>query len=59
MSNTTNTLWDRRYQAGALWGELASSTAKLLLPKLEAESRVLDVGCGYGRDMVAIGGEGH
>lgn len=40
-------------------GELASATAKLLLPKLEAESRVLDVGCGYGRDVLAIGGEGH
>ena len=59
MSHNSNTIWDRRYQAGALWGEFSSATAKLLLSKLETESRVLDVGCGYGRDVITIGGEGH
>lgn len=59
MKKATETLWERRYRHGALWGENASTTARLLLAKLDPASRVLDAGCGYGRDVIAMGIAGH
>ncbi len=47
--------WDRRYRdEGAIWGEAASPTAVRLAELLPAGARVLDVGFGYGRDLVHL-----
>jgi SAM-dependent methyltransferase len=51
--STTAAFWDRRYAAeGAVWGESPSPTALLALGHLSAGARILEVGFGYGRDLV-------
>ena len=44
--------WNQRYRnEGAIWGEAPSPTAQILSRFLHANDHVLDVGCGYGRDL--------
>ncbi len=44
--------WDRRYRTeGAVWGDEPSPTAELAGRFLRGGERVLEVGCGYGRDV--------
>jgi len=51
--------WDRRYVAeGAIWGEGPSATAAVACRHLAAGARVLDVGFGYGRDLVFLARRG-
>jgi SAM-dependent methyltransferase len=59
--------WDGRYRRdGRLWGDGPSELARLTVAHLEAEPvlpgtepllKVLDVGCGYGRDAVHLAAE--
>ena len=56
--------WDERYRAeGKLWGdgpsELARLTVARLRPYASPELRILDVGCGYGRDARYLAAELH
>lgn len=51
--------WDRRYRAeGPIWGDGPSPAAELLAARLRPGDRVLDVGFGYGRDLVFLGRRG-
>ncbi len=53
-------LWDRRYRAeGHIWGDNPSVTAKHLVDILRPSSKVLEIGFGYGRDLVLLLQEGH
>ena len=54
--------WDERYRSeGRLWGdgpsELARLTVARLRPYATPELRILDVGCGYGRDTRYLAAE--
>jgi len=53
--------WDRQYRAGgALWGDVPSELAAIAVARLGAlgpavaDLTLLDLGCGYGRDAVAL-----
>lgn len=51
--------WDRRYRTeGPIWGDGPSPAAELLTAHLRPGARVLDVGFGYGRDLVYLGRRG-
>jgi SAM-dependent methyltransferase len=57
----TAAYWDGRYRAdGAIWGETPSELAAVAIDRLRAlgprvsDLRLLDLGCGYGRDAVAL-----
>lgn len=53
-------LWDKRYATeGAIWGWEPSETAMLLAEQLAPASKVLEVGFGYGRDIVELAKQGH
>ena len=44
-------LWDRRYKSEEMiWGNDASSTARLLIQYIGAKQNIIDIGCGYARD---------
>ena len=59
MQSTEGAFWDRRYrEEGAIWGEGPSPAAVLLGRHLAPGNRVLDVGFGYGRDLVYLGQQG-
>jgi 2-polyprenyl-3-methyl-5-hydroxy-6-metoxy-1,4-benzoquinol methylase len=58
MSNLTND-WETEYQTcGAIWGTQPSELAKIAVDFLQknvknvAQLRILDIGCGYGRDAL-------
>lgn len=52
MPSDQGEFWDRRFlDEGAIWGEQPSSTARTAAQHLRPGDRVLDVGCGYGRDL--------
>lgn len=59
MSDTN--LWDRRYlEEGHIWGDEPSQTASLLSENLHDTSQhVLEVGFGYGRDLIEMAKHGH
>jgi SAM-dependent methyltransferase len=43
--------WDKRFkEKGYVWGQGESPTALEALHYLKTKSKILDVGCGYGRD---------
>ena len=45
--------WGKRYAAeGALWGHAPSETARGLHERLPATSRILEIGFGYGREIL-------
>ncbi len=55
MSSEGGDFWDRRYRAeGAIWGEQPSPTARRAAEFLPPAACVLDVGSGYGRDLVFL-----
>lgn len=68
MAGDDSAFWDQRYrQEGAVWGDEPSPTAFRLALLLEhgllsvpppKGPRVLEVGFGYGRDLVYLGGQG-
>jgi SAM-dependent methyltransferase len=59
MHSDDSAFWDQRYRdEGAVWGEDPSPTACRLAPGLPQGARVLEVGVGYGRDLVFLGGRG-
>lgn len=57
---SNNADWNIRYQKeGHIWGDEPSLTAKRLADKLRPVSNILEIGCGYGRDMVHLVNRGH
>ena len=59
MPSDEGSFWDRRYrEEGAIWGEGPSPAARLLAPHLRPGDRLLDIGFGYGRDLVYLGKQG-
>jgi SAM-dependent methyltransferase len=59
MSGESSDFWDRRYRTeGAIWGEGPSPTAALLATLLATHAHVLDIGFGYGRDLVYMAARG-
>jgi len=59
MHSDDSAFWDQRYrQEGAIWGDDPSPTALRLAPCLSAGAQVLEVGFGYGRDLVYLGSRG-
>lgn len=53
-------LWSKRYLVGGhLWGDEASTCGKFLIGNLPPNSKVLDLGCGYGRDSKKLVEHGH
>src|SRR5437764_12365471 len=56
MRSDEGEFWDRRYLAeGAIWGDGPSPAAEGLARHVRPGDRVLDVGFGYGRDLVFLG----
>lgn len=52
--------WSKRYaREGHIWGDEPSLTAQRLIDVLGPDSKVLDIGFGYGRDLVHMLNEGH
>ncbi|MCB1680348.1 MAG: class I SAM-dependent methyltransferase [Rhodospirillales bacterium] len=52
--------WSRRYlEGGHLWGDDPSTCGQYLLDTLPPSSSVIDLGCGYGRDSLALAENGH
>ena len=59
-ASNNNADWNVRYQTeGHIWGDEPSLTAKRLADRLRPVSNTLEVGCGYGRDMVHLVNRGH
>ena len=55
MTSDEREFWDRRYsREGAIWGDGPSPTALLLAGCLPPRARVLEVGFGYGRDLLFL-----
>ncbi len=53
-------IWSRRYaNEGHIWGDEASKTAEDLIDVLDPSSKVLEVGFGYGRDLLHLLQQGH
>jgi SAM-dependent methyltransferase len=53
-------LWSRRYlNEGHIWGDDASHTAEILIDELAPGSKILEIGFGYGRDLLHLLQEGH
>lgn len=52
--------WNVRYKTeGHIWGDKPSLTAKRLADRLRPVSNVLEVGFGYGRDIIHLVNRGH
>lgn len=52
--------WSDRYiKEGHIWGDSPSLTAQKLIDNLGPDSKVLEIGFGYGRDLVHLLNEGH
>ncbi len=57
---SNNQIWNERYlHEGRVWGDSPSNTVACLLKKLPENSRVIEFGCGYGRDLIAVASKGH
>lgn len=51
--------WNQRYsKEGTVWGEAHSPTAALAVPHIPPAGQVLEVGFGYGRDLVFLAKQG-
>jgi SAM-dependent methyltransferase len=60
MRSDESSFWDDRYRReGVIWGEAASVTAQRALSYLPANARVLEIGFGYGRDLVFFVRQGY
>ena len=56
----SNADWNERYKnEGHIWGDKPSLTAKRLADKLRPVSNILEVGFGYGRDIIHLVNRGH
>jgi SAM-dependent methyltransferase len=52
--------WNDRYKSeGKIWGDVPSPTAAAATQHLKNNSKVLDIGCGYGRDLSFLIKRGH
>jgi SAM-dependent methyltransferase len=53
MGSELSSFWDERFKhEGLIWGEEPSSTVQLALHHIPAHARLLEVGFGYGRDLL-------
>jgi SAM-dependent methyltransferase len=60
MRSSEGAYWDQRYRnEGAIWGDGPSPTARLAQRHLAATARILEVGFGYGRDLLLLAAQGH
>jgi SAM-dependent methyltransferase len=53
-------LWDNRYQKeGYIWGDESSICARTIAERLQGTGKkVIDLGCGYGRDVIYLAKKG-
>jgi SAM-dependent methyltransferase len=53
-------LWDNRYQKeGHIWGDESSICARTIAERLQGtDKKVIDLGCGYGRDVIYLAKKG-
>ena len=59
MSDAAAQFWNRRYSAhSACWGEDGSPTLQAALRHFPASGRVLEIGYGYGRDLLLLARRG-
>jgi SAM-dependent methyltransferase len=59
MKLSSGQFWTERYCAeGSIWGEVHSPTAALLVSCLPPNGHVLEIGFGYGRDLVFLAKHG-
>ncbi len=57
--SSADTFWNRRYKdEGVLWGETRSPTAGIAKRHFLQGSRILEIGFGYGRDLIFLAKEG-
>lgn len=60
MRSDESPFWDERFKhEGFIWGEAPSPTAQTAVAYLPANARVLEVGFGYGRDLVFLLRQGY
>ena len=56
MDSNAGEFWDARYsREGPIWGEGPSPTALLVAQHMRPGARILEIGFGYGRDLVFLG----
>jgi SAM-dependent methyltransferase len=59
VSEAAATFWNQRYRDhSACWGDTGSPTLQVALKHFPATGRVLEIGYGYGRDLVALARRG-
>lgn len=59
MSEAAATFWNQRYRDhSACWGDTGSPTLQVALKHFPATGRALEIGYGYGRDLVALARRG-
>ena len=59
MSEAAATFWNQRYRDhSACWGDAGSPTLQVALKHFPATGRALEIGYGYGRDLVALARRG-
>jgi len=53
-------LWNNRYQKeGYIWGDESSICARTIAERLQGTGKkVIDLGCGYGRDVIYLAKKG-
>ncbi len=63
MSRDVREYWEARFRSkGLIWGRRPSESARMaasFMRGLGCRLRVLDIGCGYGRDLALFHAEGH
>ena len=60
LTQVTQSIWDERYATqGKLWGDAPSKVAETVADRVSDGSKIIDIGCGYGRDIKYLVNHGH